>query len=123
MGGGHSTLIWTGGGGGAAGGLKPDPVSNPLGAQKIHPVTIYLTKTFICIPCTTDGLAILLCITTIIIHTTWTSIARARRRWHRDRVPVINIVVPHAQSLVPRSRACHNHCGLGTRKAREATLL
>ena len=66
------------------------PCLKPLSAQKIHPVTIYLTRTFICIPCTsTDGLSILLC---IIIHSE-------------------KSVASRAPSLVPRSRACHKHCG------------
>ena len=44
-GGGHSTFqVGRGGGGVAAGGRKPDPVAMRLGAQNIHPVTIYLTK-------------------------------------------------------------------------------
>ena len=40
-GGGHSTFKWSGC---AAGGLKIGPCHKPLGAQKIHPVLIYLTK-------------------------------------------------------------------------------
>ena len=95
-GGGRSTFIWTGGGG-AAGGRKPDPVSEPLGAQNIHPVTIYLTQTSICIPCTsTDGLAILY--VSPYIHTILLRASRARRHWHREDGPVINTVVPHAPS-------------------------
>ena len=58
-----------------------------------------------------------------VYHHTFIKICcvRARRRWcqiaGRDRGPVINIVVPHAPSLVPRLRACHKHCGLGSREA------
>ena len=70
-GGGHSTFMWTGGGGGgAAGGRKPNPVAMALGAQKIHPVTIYLTKN---------------------LHNAY-PVAILYRRWCPDRGPVINIV-------------------------------
>ena len=40
-GGGHSTFNWSGC---AAGGLKTGPCLKPLGARKIYPVLIYLTK-------------------------------------------------------------------------------
>ena len=40
-----------GGGGGCGWKSKTLPCRNALGAQKIHPVTIYLTKKFKCIPC------------------------------------------------------------------------
>ena len=54
-------------GGGVPLGSKTWPCLKPLGAQKIHPVTIYLTKIFICIPCTsTDGLSILCCVSSYI---------------------------------------------------------
>ena len=45
-------LVTPGGGGGCRWGSKTWPCRNALGAQKIHPVTIYLTKKkIICIPC------------------------------------------------------------------------
>ena len=47
-GGGHSTFKWSGC---AAGGLKIGPCHKPLGAQKIHPVLIYLTKITKNTPC------------------------------------------------------------------------
>ena len=40
-GGGHSTFKWSGC---AAGGLKTGPCLKPLGARKIYPVLIHLTK-------------------------------------------------------------------------------
>ena len=105
----------TPGGGGGGGGVKTLPCLKPLGAQKIHPVTIYLTKNFhmhtLYWYIRTDSL---FCCVSSYIHknllrparavTLW---SRTHRRWSRDRGPVINIVVPHAPSLVPRSRACH----------------
>ena len=113
------------------GGRKPDPVSNRSAHKKYHlsqytllklsyayPVLVYLR---------TDSL--FGCVSSYIHKNSVAS--RARRRWCRDRGPVINIVVPartvagaeiagpvinivvpHAPSLVPRSRACHKHCGL-----------
>ena len=47
-GGGYSPLKWVGG---CRWGFKTWPCHKPLGAQKIHPVTIYLTKNFKRIPC------------------------------------------------------------------------
>ena len=43
-GGGHSTFKWSGC---AAGGLKTGPCLKPLGARKIYPVLIHLTKDFL----------------------------------------------------------------------------
>ena len=86
-GGGHSTFIWTGGGG-CRWGSKTWPCLKPLGAHKIHPVTIYLTKTFMCIAypvlVRTDSL---FCCVSSYSHK--------------------NLCVPRAPSLAPRSRAYH----------------
>ena len=89
-GGGHSTLIWTTPR--AAGGLKTGPCLKPLGALKIHPVTIYLTKNFHMHTLYRYGRTLY----SAVYHHTFIQIC----------------CVPHARSLVPRSRACHKHCGL-----------
>ena len=68
-GGGHLTFMWTGGGG-CRWGSKTWPCRNALGAQKIHPVTIYLTKKFA------------YAYPVAILH----------RRWCPDHGPVINNV-------------------------------
>ena len=113
-GGGHlhrtvtGTCRWGGGGG------KTWPCLKPLGAQKIHPVTIYLTKNF-------------------HMHTLWEGERGgeefAIERWFKVRwywygrtlySPVYHhtfikiCCVLHAPLLVPRSWAWHKHCGLGT---------
>ena len=102
-------------------GVKTWPCLKPLGAQKIHPVTIYLTNNFhMHIPCCNIahlGYTQSYCCFTVKRNENSKSVAsRTHRCWCRDRGPVINIVgVPHAPSLVPSSRACHKHCGLGNR--------
>ena len=80
---------------GGGGGVKTSPCLKPLGAQKIHPVTIYLTKNF-------------------HMHTLyWYGRTLYSAVYHQTFIKIC--YVPHARSLVPRSRACHKHCGLGTR--------
>ena len=112
-GGGHSTFIWTGG---AAGGRKPDPVTNHSARKKYTLSQYTLLKLSYAYPVLVPS----------YIHKNLLRSARAVAALvpdRGDRVPVINIVVPHAPSLVPRLRACHKHCGLGTRMgSREATL-
>ena len=65
----------------------------------------------------------LFCCVSSYIHKNLLRPPRAVASLVPDRGPVITIVVPHAPSLMPRSRACHKYCGLGTRLgSREATL-
>ena len=109
-GGGYSPLNWVGG---CRWGVKTWPCLKPLGAQKIHSVTIFLTKNF-------------------HMHTLWKGErggeSFAIERWFKVRWywygwtlysavyhhTFIKICcVPHALLLVPRSPACHKHCGLG----------
>ena len=90
--------------GGAAGGSKTWPCLKPLGAQEIHPVPIYLTKTFICIVTLYWYGRTLY---SAEYHHTFINICCVPRALLPDRGPVINTVVPHAPSLVPRSRACY----------------
>ena len=89
-----------GGGGGrgvAGGGVKTGPCHKPLGAQKIHPVTIYLTKNVhmhIPVLVRTDGLSIL-----HVYHHTFTKICCRPAR-----------AVAGAEIAGP----CDKHCGLGS---------
>ena len=89
----HSTLIWTGG---AAGGSKPDPVSNHSPHKKIHPVTMYLIRKL------SYAYPVLVRTDSLFCYTS----------------PYIHENLLRAASLAPRSRACHKHCGLGTRGER-----
>ena len=109
-GGGGGTHLSNGRGGGGCrwggGGVKHDTAClKPLGAQKIHPVTIYLTKNFhyfaYPVLARTDDL---FCGVSsyMYIHKNLLPF-RAHRRWCRDRGPVINIVGWEATL-----------CGLGT---------
>ena len=113
-GGGHPPLNWVGGAAGGGGGWKPDPVSN-RSAHKKYTLShwyIFNSKNFhmhtrrggesfaierwfkVRWYSGTNGLSILLCI-------------------HHHKKAFIKICcVPHTPSLVPRSRACHKHCGL-----------
>ena len=79
------------------------PCLKPLGAQRIHPVTIYLTKNFH--------------ISTLY----WYGRTLYSAVYHHTFIKIC--CVPHARSLVINI-ACHKHCGMGTRgwEAREATL-
>ena len=104
-GGGHSTLIWTGGG--CRWGVKTWPCLKPL-AHKKYTLSQYTFHNipFICIPCTgTEGLS-----HSAVYHHTFIKICcvphapSPTRRWCRDRGPVINIV--------PRSRACHKQLNI-----------
>ena len=100
----------------AAGGWKPDPVSNRSAHKKYTLSQYTLLKTF------------------IYMHTLWEGEGGgesfAIERWFKVRWywygrtlysavyhhTFIKICcVPHAPSLVPRSRTWHKHCGLGTR--------
>ena len=92
---GRGCRCWGGGGG------ETGPCLKPLGAQKIHPVTVYLTKNFfhnayhVAIlhtsdtPCPIDKW--------LFYSNSKFVASRTHRRWCRDR------------------GACHKHCGLGTR--------
>ena len=87
--------------GGGGGEVKTWPCLKPLGAQKIHPVTIDLTKTFIMhIPCCNIahlGYSLSYCYFTVkkkkkkktrnLLRP-----ARTVALWCRDRGPVVNIV-------------------------------
>ena len=101
-GGGHSSLNWVGG---CRWGGKNLTLSQTAQRTKIHPVTIYLTKTFICIPC---------CKRWFKVRWDWYGRTLYSAVYHHT---FINICcVPHAPSPVPRSRACHKHCGLGSNR-------
>ena len=117
-GGGHSTLIWTGV---PLGDRKPDPVSNRSVHKKYTLSQYTLLKLSYAYPVLVRTDSVFCCVSSYI-HKNRLRPARAVS-WCRDHGPVINIVDPHAPSLVPRSRACHKHCGLGPGwEAREATL-
>ena len=89
-------------------GFKTGPCHKPLGAQKIHPVTIYLTKNFhmhtllqYCTP-RIDPVLYPYCCYTV-------------KRNEKLDICCVPPGVPHAPLLVPRSRsrACHNvHVGV-----------
>ena len=114
-GGGGGTHLSTGYIGGAAGGggggVKTWPCLKPLGGQKIHPVTIYLTKNFHMHTLLRGGergrefrdRALIQgsmvywygrTLYSAVYHHTFikTVASRTHRRWCRDREPVINIV-------------------------------
>ena len=115
-GGGHlhrtvtGTCRWWGGGGG--GGWKPDPVSNRSVHKKYTLSQYTLLKPFICIPCERgrefrDGDGALIQDSLVLVRT--------ESLFYCVSSYIKVCCVPHAPSLVPRSRAWHKHCGLGTR--------